>query len=518
MIKILLICVLSALLIITASLFWPRFVYQQGITQLELKNYTPAAAYFKKAEQAMPAAVSTWFARADLFRIYTSYGQALYHIAIKDWKDKGLTMTSFHTLTLSKSYLSRAAKIEPSDYINAYWLARSEQGLEKAYPWFYPSSANPYSAEPFFQKAMALRPSGITVRYAYLNYLQSKGLDFKIPESKIPELVQYMVQIYPPSYWTLKKEPFFADLLPDIEQGLNTALEKKILPQDALKALSNIYIGKNNFEKAIAWYKELLTLDPYEFSTSDYIHLGALYLKNQQDEDSLACFEKGYFLSENSNSAISRIYRIFKNEKHFGKFLGFIRLLQEKDAENPVLDMSIATCWIDMGYPELAKARLLRINAAKPNAPAYYRLAQLAAKEKNWDQMEIFAQKAASLDQANQTYYTLLCQSLINQKKYTHAEEVAAQAIALAAKNNPYVFNNRAHIRWTLKKYGPAAEDWEKAFAIKPDRSDFPYRIALAHEQQGQFKKALTFAEKAIALDPDNKTYKKLANRLKTHE
>ena len=519
-IKVLLISVLLTLLIIIASLFWPRFVYQQGITQFKLKNYTQAAAYFNQAEQAMPKAVSTWFASADLFRIYTNHGQTLYHIAIKNWKEQGLTMTSFNTLTMSKSYLSQAAEIEPFDYINAYWLTRTEQSLEKTYPWLHPSSKNPYNAEPFFQKAMALRPSGISIRYAYLNYLQSKGLKSKIPDSKIPEQVRYLVGIYPPSYWHLKKQSFFTDdLLPHIEQGLNTALERQILPQDALKALSDIYLAKNNFEKAIAWYKELLTFNQHKASSSEYIHLGSLYLKNQQNEESFDFFKKGY---QTSFSSINHIYKIFKREKLFTEFLSFTRILQENTFENPnsdlSIDMVVATCWIDMGFSELAKARLFKINAAKPHAPAYYRLAQLAAKDKNWDQMEIFAQRATTLDQGNLNYYNLLIQSLINQRKHTHAEEVATKAINLAPKNNPWVFDNRANIRWTLKKYGPAAQDWEKAFAIKPDRSDFPYRIALAHEQQGNFKQALTFAQKALALAPDNTTCKNLANRLKTHE
>jgi tetratricopeptide (TPR) repeat protein len=509
LIKILLICILSALLIIIASLFWPRFIFQKGITQLKLKNYTPAAAFFKKAEQAMPDSISTWFARADLFRIYTNYGQTLYHIGIKDWKEQGLTMTSFNTLTLSKSYLFKAAKIEPSDYINAYWLTRSEQSLEKTFAWFFPKKPNPYNAFPYYQKALALRPSGITVRYAYLQYVQFKGHN-----SKIPALVQNMTQIYPPSYWRLKKESFFRDLTPNIEQGLNTALEKQILPQDALKALSNIYSLKNNFERAIAYYKDLLILNKSKISPSDYTHMGALHLKNKQYEDSLVYFEKSFFLSKNPSSTINRIYRIFKNEKRFGNFLSFSRILQEKDTENPSLDMIVATCWIDMGFPELAKARLIKINAAKPNAPVYYRLAQLSAKEKNWDQMELFAQKATILDQTNHNYYTLLSQSLIKQKKHTHAEEVATKAIHYAPKNNPWVYNNRARIRWTLKKYTPAAQDWKKAFTLKPDRSDFPYRIALAHEQLGQFKQALTFARQALALAPDNKTYKALQKRL----
>ncbi|WP_457553555.1 hypothetical protein, partial [Desulfobacula sp.] len=82
---------------------------------------------------------------------------------------------------------------------------------------------------------------------------------------------------------------------------------------------------------------------------------------------------------------------------------------------------------------------------------------------------------------------------------------------------NPWVYNNRARLRWQLKQYRQAALDWEKAFVIKPDNSDFPYRIALALEQQGLFDQALTFAKKAIALALDNKTYKDLEKRLKTH-
>ncbi|WP_413907449.1 hypothetical protein [Desulfobacula sp.] len=58
----------------------------------------------------------------------------------------------------------------------------------------------------------------------------------------------------------------------------------------------------------------------------------------------------------------------------------------------------------------------------------------------------------------------------------------------------------------------------EKAFTIKPDRSDFPYRIALAMEQEGRFKKALIFINQALTLAPDNKTYKIFQTRLKTHK
>lgn len=512
--KILALCVLSILLIISCSLLWPRFLYQKGITQLKLKNYDQSAVFFEKSIHAMPGTISTWFAKADLFRIYTNYGKTLYELSIADWKEQGLTMNSFDTLKMSKSYLTKASKIEPTHYINAYWLTRTEQNLEISYAWLHSKKKNPYNAHPYYLKALPLRPSGITIRYAYVKYLESKGL-----KTKIPRLVQYMTEIYPPSYRQLKKESFYNDdLIPYIEKGLNAALEKKILPKDALKALSDIYVAKNNNGKAISYYKDFLNYKPSSNLSSNYIHMASLYLKSRQYEDSFDFFKKGFQNSKSSNSSINRIYQIFKKEKRLEQFLSFSLYLQENTKGNPnsdiSIDMIVAKCWTDMGQPELAKARLIKINAAKPHAPAYYLLAQLAAKEKNWDQMEIFAQKATRLDQGNHNYYTLLSRALINQKKYTHAEEIATKAINLAPKNNPWVLNNRARIRWRLKKYTLAAQDWKKAFAIKPDRSDFPYRIALACEQEGMFKQAHTFAQKAIALAPDNQTYKNLQKRL----
>jgi len=516
--RIILLCVLVALLIMISSLFRPRFIYQKAITQLRLKNYTQAQTYFKKAEQAMPELISNWFARADQFRIYTNYGKTLYHLGIKDWKENGLSMTTLDTLKLSRSYLTKAATIEPKHYINSYWQTRTEQALEKVFPWFHPGEKNnPYNAESFYQKTLPLRPSGITIRYAYLKYLVSRKQN-----KKIPELVQYMMEIYPPSYFQLKREPFYTpDLVPYIEKGLTAALEKKILPQDALKAFSDIYFSQNNLEKAISWYKELLAFKPDSNTPGSYIHLGHLYLRDNQQDNSFLFFKKA-IASGKPPGLINQIYGRFKQEKRFAAFLSFTLYLQENFPESPKfnlsLDMAIATCWLDMGHPQLAKARLIKINAAKPHALAYYGIARIAAKEKDWSQMETAIQKASLLDRSNLNYYNLFAQALMNQKKYTHAEEIYTKAIAHAPSDNPWVYNNRARLRWQLKKYSQAARDWEKAFAIKPDHSDFPYRIALALEQQGLFTQALAFTQKALALALDNKTYKDLQKRLETHK
>ena len=109
----------------------------------------------------------------------------------------------------------------------------------------------------------------------------------------------------------------------------------------------------------------------------------------------------------------------------------------------------------------------------------------------------------------------MLAQALKYQQKYESAEEMAAKAIRYTQKPNPWLFNHRAWLRWTQKKYSLAISDWKQAFELKPDNSDFPYRIALAFEQEGMFREALDYINKAIALKPDKKEYQNLHDRLK---
>lgn len=507
-IKIILLVVLFFFLFVCISLFWPRFVYQEGITQFKLKNYQQAIPYFEKAEKAMPGVISDWFGQADFFRIYTNHGKSLYHLGINNWKENGISFKSFNFFARAKYLLEKADKIESGHYINNYWLTRTEQALEKSYAWLYPDKKNPYNAYTFYQKTLPLRPAGITVRYSYAKYLYFKKL-----HEQIPKLVEYMMEIHPPSYRPLKKEPFYNDnLIPYIENGLNSAIKKDILARDALGALSAIYRIKNDLEKAISYYHELLEYEPESNSSGNYIHLGSLYLKTMQFKESYKIFEKILLNAENQN-IINTIYKRFKHEKLFLQFLNFYSLIQNKNMSNQTIEMAVARCWLDMGYPQFAKARLIQINAAKPHAPAYYLLARIAQKEKNWSQMERAIQKATRLDQDNAEYHYLFSQALNYQNKYIHAQEAADRAVFYAPKN-PWYLNHRAWLKWRQGKYLPAAKDWEKAFILKPGRSDFPYRIALVYEHQGLFKKARTYIKKALDLAPDNKKYKNLQKRL----
>ena len=480
------------------------------------KEYDMALASFTRAENLIPPFLGKIFFLQDHMRIHTQKGMAFHDQGLALWKEKGISTNVSALYKKAGISFTKAAKIDPGDYITTYWLAKTQNALESITGYLKPHDPNPYNAQPLYEKAIALRPSGIEVHYAYIRYLYNKG-----EKKRIPELVQYMTQIYPQSYFHLKKEPFFNDyLIANMETGLLSALDQDITPISAFQALSDIQVKKQDYTKAITYYSKSLEVKPFTNTSGNYLNMGQLYLKSQlpeKTEKTTIWFTKALKKADNFDATLEKIFNIYTRAKALDEFIRFSIHIEENLAHPPVLDISIAEAWIKMGNPQLARARLLKLNAKKPNAHAHYLLATIAERENDWDQMETSIQRATLLDQNNYTYYNLLTKALINQQKYTHAEETATKAITLAPKNNPWVFNSRAVIRWRLKKYSPAASDWEKAFTIKPDQSDFPYRIALAMEQEGNFKKAQTFAVKALTLAPDNKKYKTLETRLKTH-
>ena len=514
--KILSIGFLSIFIIINSVLLISRYQYQKGINHLSAKSYDNAIATFTRAQNLIPQILGKTLFLQDLVRIHTNKGKALHEKGLALWKEKGISPTVFTIYKKAGTNFNKAVEIDSNDYITTYWLAKTQNALESLSGYLKPGKPNPYNARPLYEKAIALRPSGISVHYSYIRYLFNKG-----EKKRIPELAQYMTRIYPPSYYHLKKEPFFNDdLLKNMEQGLLIALDKNITPKLALQALSDIQVKKQNYKKAIYLYHKSMELEPLANTWKNYLYLGQLYLKTPAAKKagergkSMPWFLKGLKTANNFDATLARIFRIHTQEKALEEFIRFAILAQENLGYTQSLDINVAKAWIKLEKPQLARARLIKLNAKKPNANAHYLLAKIAEKEKNWNRVELSAQKATTLDRENAGYYQLFSKALIYQRKYIHAEEIATKAITHAPANNPWVYNNRARIRWRLKKYKQACQDWKKAFAIKPDRSDFPFRIALALEQQGLFTQALTYAQKALTLAPNNKKYKTLKKRL----
>jgi tetratricopeptide (TPR) repeat protein len=477
------VCILGVFLAVSLALLRPRFIYQQGLRQLNMGSPVQAAVFFEQAYAAMPAFLSrTWLTAADRFRLDTYYGRALYEAGVEAWKAGGPTRQVYALLTRSREHLERSHALEPGYYRIAFWRARTEHALERIHPWLFPATPNPFNADDLYLHAAALRPADSAVLLGHARYLHETGR-----QDRLPALVTTLLETYPPSYDTLKREPYYTpSLWPYMAQGLENAVKNRVLPRHALLRLSRLNLDQNNLSAAIDSFEAFLAYDPGSNTSDDFFHMGTLCAKDGRYEKSHEAFVKSLAAAQDRETALNRIYQYFRSLKQFTRFLSFLGHLEGTDLAVPGQDMILARCYLEMNQLFLAKQALTRIMETRPSGPASYLLAIIAQKEGDWDAMEIFSQQATRLDPYNPGYHFLFAQALNQRKKYVNAENAITRAIRHAPKENTGYYNFRAWTRWHQEKYKAAALDWEKAAALNPGNADFAKRAAQAREKIGK--------------------------------
>lgn len=494
--------------------FRSRFFFQTGISHMNQAAYDSALAGFEKAGTAIPGFLAATVARQDLFRIYTRTGITLQNQALALWKENRPMETVTRLYDQSRIILEKAVAIDGAAYVPAYWLARAYTALQVVHGSRFPDRPNPYDAGPLYERAVALRPNGITVLYARARYQ-----DHIKDRAGLMKTVRHMTRIYPPAYHSLKREGFFSpDLMSEMKAGLEAAVAEQVDPKSALAALSDIHETAGEFGSAADRYEQSLALQPFTNTDSHYLNMGRLTLLAGRPDDSRDWFVKTLETAGDFDSALARIHAVHRRAGNLDAFIRFGVALEKKGHWPPALDLEIAAAWMEQEQYLFARTRLNRLNDRQPSAPAHYLLARMADAEKNWDEVERHAQKAAALDPENSRYYYLLARALNHQKKYGSAEEMATRALARVQKPDPWLFNLRAWTRWHQKQYFSAMVDWKRALDLDPGRADFAYQIARACEQEGMFDQGLAYVQKALALDPDRKAFQDLATRLRRYQ
>jgi tetratricopeptide (TPR) repeat protein len=474
--------ILAVVLAVSLMLLRPRFLFQQGMRQMNMGSHVQAAVHFEQAYDAMPVFLSrTRLTAVDRFRLDTYYGRSLYESGKAAWQQNGLTRGVYAMFLSSRELLERAVAAEPGYYLTAYWQAQTEHVLERIHPWLFPGNPNPFDADEFYRHAAALRPAGINVRQAYARYLYHTGR-----WDRIPALLSNLLAIYPPIYEALKKEAYFTPaLLPHMARGLESAVSKRVLPRHALLRLSRLYLDQNNPAAAIDTYEGYLAHDPGANTSDDFFYLGTLCVQDGRYEKSHEAFVQGLAAAEDREALLNRIYQHFRSLKQYTRFLSFIEYLEGTALAVPGREMLLARCYVDMDQLFLAKQPLKRIMETRPTGPAAYLRAVIAGREQDWDAMEAFSHQATRLDPGNSDHLFLFAQALNHRKKFASAEDAVTRATRHASRENSGYYHFRAWIRWHQEKYKQAALDWEKAAALNPENPDFAERARQARERIG---------------------------------
>ncbi len=381
-----------------------------------------------------------------------------------------------------------------------FLLASAEARLEKLALYTGKVLADP-APNPLshFQKAIELAPNTAQYHIALAEYLYDQNR-----LSLLEKMIRDLGRIYPDSYYRIQDEPFWSkSMAPALISGLEKATLHSITAKSAHEVLSRILERQSRFQEAVFHFQKSLELKA-EIGTHDLIRLGSLHLSEGTSEKAIQAFIEALISSKNKNESIKNIYWTYERLKKFEAFLAFFKAAKAKGLFFPRDDLYAARAQLRLNNLDNAKEILLPLSRQHPSGEAYSLLAEISEKEKDWDSMERFIQKATVQDPGNYWNHYKFSEVLNRKNKLDEAEKEADLAIMNSDESRPWLFSHRAWIRWQKKDYPNAVEDWDKAATYDPENPDYPNWIGDVYHKMGRWDDALRFYRQALILDPKN--------------
>ena len=495
----------ALVLLLSAVAFYallPRLISQ--IHFIRAKNYTRQGNYglaISRLEKANTYRPKDSGILKELGDVYNKLGER-----------RSVTREAFRLTEKAKDAYVRAALLNPLEVEIAYGLARTESGLEQLYQYLHPKDkANPYQPGPYFENTLRLRPNGILYNSAFARYLYQHN-----ENDKFLGVIRTLVRIYPPSYNDLKEQPFWSIAVKEaVKDGLQQAIKEDISPKNTHKIMSTLLADDEEWDEAIAHYRESLLHQEFDNTSGDYIHLGRLYLKNRQPEEAELSFFHALDMTRERDKALRALYNIYKKEDYPERLYQFYQKAKRRFVFFPQMEIVTAQALINIKHYNQAQRILNELNDQEPTAEAYYWLARIYEIEKDWDRMELAIQKATVLDPNNSHYRQIFISLLKRLGKIEMVEKQIGQTIENSDNPSSGLFTERAQIRWKREDYLGALKDWKSAIQLTPSKAYFHAQAAEAYMKLGDLAEALNYYQKAVKLEPKNNRYSKRYRELK---
>ena len=403
-------------------------------------------------------------------------------------------------------------------------LTRAVDALHRGFAWFAPGQNNPYQAQPEFEKLLRLYPNSIEAHLLFIRYLNSAGQD---DGRRLAELTSHLAAIYPPSADALKRElsarrDWRDRLAPALATGLRAAIAENNQAATAYRSLSQLAEGRDDMTAAVDNLLRALALDLADSGgkpalARDYTRLADLYLRQNDaatDHEAERAAMKALRLSVNRDQTLRQLWRTYKENQRFQEFLNLLARTEEAIRLPDSRRILQAACLSELGNTAAAQANLGLVKERDYQAEALRSLAELARREKNWDAMELTAQRTTVIEPKNSGNFYLFAQALRAQKKYHQAVVAMDEAIATATKEDPSLYNFRAWNRWDDNRLEEARADWLKAIELLPGNAYFYRSLAMTYEKEGARLQAVAAMKKAVALAPGNVDFVKKLQEL----
>ncbi len=419
-------------LYILVSLALARSQYEVALRGIKYGVYDGGEYYLNSGKNSLPLNIGFFLCQGDLQRIHTGLG--------KIWYETGLTarvnyVDRYAYMMQAYDDYSRAISINPIDHLAVQGIAETVAELEFLYVRLFPGRNNPHNGLPFFERLAQLEPNGFGSNKAHTAYLYRKGM-----EGRLLLQVQHMAKIYP-SYSQLIRASFYSSETREaMMEGAREAVSAGVMVRNASFALSKFYQNEEAYAEAASWYKKALEKRADRVTDKELLKLGSLCLQAGNLNGAKEAFTASLKISRSPDQVLDMIFTWYRKQEKLEDFVAFaqeveaLRFITKERAK-----LSVARAKTQQKKYVQAHNILEAIIEHRPNHEALYLLAQVAAKERDWDAMELYSQRATVLEPKNGSYFYTLAQALMKQRKYKSAVDYMEKAVANDPENAAYI-------------------------------------------------------------------------------
>ncbi len=387
-----------------------------GKRGLHEKNYAAASVRFETALRFQPNDPAIW---KDL-------GAAYRGLSAQETIQK-----AFEWEKTAKGAFLEASRLNPLDSSVFYHLAMVEQSLEKL-ALFMGENQNgkTFNADPYFEEALRLNPNALHIHYVLIRRLHQNG-----KKDELRGAIRSLVHMHPSSVSSLKNELFWSPAFnQEARRGLEQAIAEGIDPGTAHEAISSILADEEEWDGAIQHYQQALAHKSAAVSRHDKYHLGRMFLKNARYDAAAASFIHALALEQSREKGMERLYGVYRSANALDEFDPFLQRARQSFAFTDRMEIVYARVLMDQERLNMARRVLDELNRNHPTPEAWYLLARVEEKEKDWGAMELAIQKAVVMDPDNARYHRVFAGVLRRRKKPERAEKHERLAEQLAEK------------------------------------------------------------------------------------
>ena len=320
----------------------------------------------------------------------------------------------------------------------------------------------------YYDKVLEIDPNNADIRFALYSYYSEKGKDekayeelkkgFANPEASIDTKTQILLG--------------FVNVQNKIEQEKGAELAEIMVqahPKDSKSytALAEIYLQKEDYEKALTSYKKSVSLESNQFLLwnqivfieADLKLYDSLIVDSEKAIDLFPTQPLYYFFSGLGNTQKGNVDRAIKrlnqgkdlvldNDQMLGEFYQMLGDAYHTKKENEKSDRSYDKAL------ELNPRNLIVLNNY-----SYY----LSEREEELDKALKMSKFSNVISPQNANYLDTYAWILFKQKKYTEASSVLEDALTYGGENSIVILEHYGDVQFFLNNKVTALEYWEKA-------------------------------------------------------